>query len=870
MQNKIFYSNVPLTWGNQIYLERPQVHNLLEKSIKSPLVTVTAGAGYGKTHSVYSFIHKHNMITAWIQLSERDNLIWRFWENFVQAVAFINEDSAEKLRVMGFPETDQQFDRYMQVPMLDIIRDQKYVFVYDDFHLLQNPLVLRFMEKSITSPFPNITSILISRTDPKINTIPLLSKGFLVQITEDDLRFTLDETREYFHIQQLEVSQDTAALVHRDTEGWAFAIHLAILSIKKDPAGKQYTPSSVKFNIFRLIESEIFSVISEALRKYLIKLSLIDHLAMDILKDLAGDTGILEELERISSFVRYDPFLNAWRIHHLFLEYLSGRQGELSEEEKREVYMKAAGWCAENNLKMDAISYYEKTGAYDKFFEVVYSLPLILPVHTAQFLLEILDRAPKSLFMENSSACLTQMRLLSATEEFDRASRGLKEIIARLEAEDSTSFNNRVLSGSYLNLGLNGIMTSMHTRDYSYVPYFEQAYHYYKLSNHKSKGPITVAPLSAYLCRVSSPEEGEIEKYIEAVAAAVPYASETIEGLCYGMDDMAWAELAFFRADMARAEQFAYQALFKAQKKNQYEIASRAVYYLIRINLFYGNSEKIEELLIIMENQLNEKGYLGRYTDYDIQTGWFYNQIGHTSRIASWLKNEFEESDLNHLLFGQETLVRVKYHFAQKHYRKVLGIIQKDERECGLSAFLFGRIGFRIIEALCFYEMKDIPWALNALEDAYWLALPNGLDMIFIEQGKSTRSLVTAALKQKSSIPREWLEKIQRSSSAYAKKLYMTAEKFRGQDCEDTTGTAILSRREMVVLVGISQGLTREEMAEDNSLSINTIKSVIRSVYNKLGAVNRADAVRIATAQGILKNDDVKNDTYRSGKKFSS
>jgi LuxR family maltose regulon positive regulatory protein len=64
---------------------------------------------------------------------------------------------------------------------------------------------------------------------------------------------------------------------------------------------------------------------------------------------------------------------------------------------------------------------------------------------------------------------------------------------------------------------------------------------------------------------------------------------------------------------------------------------------------------------------------------------------------------------------------------------------------------------------------------------------------------------------------------------------------------------AALSRRELDVLTGLSQGLTREEIAEAGSVSINTVKSAITGIYQKLGAVNRADAVRIATEIGILK-----------------
>jgi LuxR family maltose regulon positive regulatory protein len=49
--------------------------------------------------------------------------------------------------------------------------------------------------------------------------------------------------------------------------------------------------------------------------------------------------------------------------------------------------------------------------------------------------------------------------------------------------------------------------------------------------------------------------------------------------------------------------------------------------------------------------------------------------------------------------------------------------------------------------------------------------------------------------------------------------------------------------------------MTQEEIASLTSLSVNTVKSVIRSIYNKLGALNRADAVRIAAARGILRDE---------------
>jgi LuxR family maltose regulon positive regulatory protein len=858
MQDELFYSNVPMGQETQLYLDRPQIDDLLEKAVRSALATVTAGAGYGKTHAVYSFVRKYNAVTVWIQLFERDNLGWSFWGNFCRAVEFISSESAALFRDFGFPDTEQKFNSYLKLRQNQVLPEWKYIFVYDDFHLIREPSVLRFIEQSIATSSPNISTVLIARTEPKINTMPMLSKGFLTRITEDDMRFSPEEIRKYFLLQGLDVQSSVHNDVCRDTEGWAFAVHLAALTLKKSPPGAPYVPSSVKLNIVNLIESEVVSVISKELRKFLIKISLIDHLSMDILSDIAGETGVLEELGQIGSFVRYDPYLHIWRVHRLFLEYLIDKQGELTEEEKRDVYSKAARWCADNNLNMDALSYYEKAGVYEKVFDILYTLPLLLPRSIGTFILELLDRAPESVYLEKPEAGLARMRVLISLERFEEAVVGLRAIADRLEAKPLAPEDVYKLARCYFIMGLSGFVTCMHTGDYTYVRYFERAHYYYRQIDVKITGVATVVLLSSYICRVHSAEQGEIEKFIAALEITVPLVVASYGGSTYGMDDLAWAELAFFRNEVDRAEQMAYQALFKAQEKNQHEIVGRAIFYLMRISIFNGNTDKLEELLKRGEALLGEPWYLNRSIYYDIQMGWLYSKIGQADRVAPWLKSEVDESDLNSIASGLNILVRANYYYARGEYGKALRIIQKDTGTYSLGGFLLGRIEECVLEAMCLYAMKDTPGAMLVLEDAYSLALPNGFDTPFIECGKNIRPLYAAALKnRRCSIPHEWLTRMLRGASAYAKKLYMVEEKFRERRRKDKEAPSVfLSRQERSVLAGLSRGLTRQELAEDSSISINTIKGVIKSLYSKLGALNSADAVRIAVSIGILKNSD--------------
>ena len=61
-----------------------------------------------------------------------------------------------------------------------------------------------------------------------------------------------------------------------------------------------------------------------------------------------------------------------------------------------------------------------------------------------------------------------------------------------------------------------------------------------------------------------------------------------------------------------------------------------------------------------------------------------------------------------------------------------------------------------------------------------------------------------------------------------------------------------LSAREAEVVALITQGLTNNDIAERTYLSINSVKSYIRSAYRKMGVERRSQAVRWGIEHGML------------------
>jgi LuxR family maltose regulon positive regulatory protein len=167
---------------------------------------------------------------------------------------------------------------------------------------------------------------------------------------------------------------------------------------------------------------------------------------------------------------------------------------------------------------------------------------------------------------------------------------------------------------------------------------------------------------------------------------------------------------------------------------------------------------------------------------------------------------------------------------------------------------LFGKLEMKVLEAACKYQIKNKDASLLALKEAYDLSLSNSLTMPFIELGKDMRTLTAAAMREKScDIPRPWLEMINRKAATYAKRLAFVVSEYKEANNLDGKYDVPMSGREMEVLNGLWQGLSRAEIAAAHDLSVNTVKMVLSSVYSKLGADNIADVIRIALDRGLIK-----------------
>jgi LuxR family transcriptional regulator, maltose regulon positive regulatory protein len=831
-----------------LYFKRPRLNQLFEEAVKYPLVVVCAGAGYGKTSAVHDFAQEYHATVFWLQLSERDNTSARFWESYIHALTKINAPLAEALTKMGFPDTNEKMNHYQSL-LNDLVEKKRRIIVMDDFHCIAEPSVVRFIEECIIFKMPPGTSVfLVSRTLPDIKSANSGYEKKIFNISEDDLRFTESELTQYFRSRNISPSYENLREIMQDTGGWAFAVNFIAQSFQKAPGYSGYVRNALRTNIFGMIDTEIWKDISVPLQNFLLRLSLIDHLSIDLINQLAGDdSNLIPEFEKLNAYVRRDNYINAYFIHPLFLEFVRTKQDSLSEEQKKETYAVSGSWCARNGFRIDAISYYEKTGDYKSIVSILDEFSAQMPQNIAQYVAPVLDKAPEDAFDKVKYLAEMHLRAYMCQGLWKKSIELVKNYEEKFLKLPENDARNRTLAQLYVCWGYLRALISTTDNNLDFAIFMEKANKC--VSTLEDPGKFGPYYSGAWVNYNSSPKKGSPQEFIDVlIHIKKNMQSDFLKGIMAGEIELIQGELEFFRGEVNAALPLLNLAIKEAQAEKQPGFVFTALFYILRIAVSQGNFIMAEQTLKDIKAQLDEPLNINRFINNDIALSWYYCYLGFPEKIADCFKEDF--SPYIHAAFIENfgNQIKARFCYATRNFAPLLSYIEEMKTR---ESILFGRIEMLALEACVHYKQKNKEKAFAAFEEAYKNAEPNGILMPFIELGKDMRTLASAMLKEsKKVIPASWLEDINHKSATYAKRRSHVVAKYT--QSSGSAGGIVLSPRETEILNDISHGLSRAEIAASRKLSINTIKMIINKIHNKLGAENLADLIRIAVERKLI------------------
>jgi len=662
------------------YFSRPRINALLEQATEKPLVLVCAGAGYGKTRAIADFVQKNNYTTIWIQCSDFDNVSTRFWENFVHTIMLIDQLLAKELKELGFPDTDDKMNRFYDAARRYMQENPAlhWLYVMDDFHLVTNTDIISFVEHTINAWLKARTVILICRSLPIINILTLQAEGLVQYIVEKDLAFTETELAEYLRRQGLSIEPQILNKIFQDTNGWAFSINLIARSLKKSAGYMGYVNNAIKHNIFSLMESEIWNAISNRLKRFLLRLSLIEHLSAELITTLADkDDSLIAELQQQSAYIRYDSDIDAYLIHHLFKGFLRAKQELLTDEEKRKTYRAAAHWCIQNHYIVDALGYCEKVGDYESIVSISFELTFILPYDLALYMVEIFERVPAELFTEVDFLAAMHLRALISLGRWQESvilAENYEQTLQKL-TEDSI-LRKHTLCLMYYFWGYLRLLRCTADHRYDFDIYFT------KMNDFRTDPPIElgqmyVAQTGPWSSLVGSARAGAPQEFLNAALALSHYMNDFVGQPPSGSDNLIQGELLFYQGDVGTAETLFNSAFVRTQDCRQFEFAHRALFYTMRIAFVLGKYQTVEQVIKRLTALLDEKDYSLRFVTYDIALGWYYYLLRQPESVPNWLKEKFAPYSRLHLAENFGNQMKARYHYLIKDYQSLLTYLKR-------------------------------------------------------------------------------------------------------------------------------------------------------------------------------------------------
>jgi LuxR family maltose regulon positive regulatory protein len=144
-----------------------------------------------------------------------------------------------------------------------------------------------------------------------------------------------------------------------------------------------------------------------------------------------------------------------------------------------------------------------------------------------------------------------------------------------------------------------------------------------------------------------------------------------------------------------------------------------------------------------------------------------------------------------------------------------------------------------ILQALAHQDRGDVPAALAPLERALTLAEPEGYVRIFVDEGAPIAMLLQNAAKRG-------------AAPTYIRQLLTAFGKADNGAPVEQVLVDPLSERELEVLRLLGTDMSGPEIADTLMVSLNTLRTHTKNIYDKLGVNNRRAAIRRAEELNLL------------------
>ncbi len=351
-------------------VRRPQIDKLITEGTRGPLTTITGPAGSGKTMAIALWAaddcaaDSDPATLVWVTLDDHDNRPKVFWSYVVAALRRAGIAIPRVGPAAGRGPVDHIF--LLRLASLLAAQDPPVVMVLDDLHVVTEQDTLDGLAYVLRNATPGLRLVISSRMDPLLPLHRYRLTGELTEIRADDLAFSVPETALLMAQQRITLSTEGLERIVGRTEGWVGGIRLAAISLDGHPDPEQFAKEfdAEESAVTSYLVDEVLNAQPDSIREFLLRTSILNRVCAAIARELTDDgqaTDVLPALARANAFVR--PAGNGWyRYHSLFTAVLRLKLRCEYPGQVAELHRRAARWFQQNGSLSEAVRHAAESG----------------------------------------------------------------------------------------------------------------------------------------------------------------------------------------------------------------------------------------------------------------------------------------------------------------------------------------------------------------------------------------------------------------------------------------------------------------------------------------------------------------------------
>jgi LuxR family transcriptional regulator, maltose regulon positive regulatory protein len=345
---------------------------------QSPIITVAAPPGYGKTMLLAQWAERAGPRVAWVSCDDEDN------DPVVLLSALaVALDRIEPIDPTIFSALVSSGGDITVVPrFVSAIgaMHQPVTLVLDHAEAVTNKQCLNTIAEFALRLPPGWKLALSSRAGVPLPVARLRAQGRIVEVSAEDLAMSPEEAAALLEGAGAELGEASIHELLQRTEGWPAGLYIAALAIKagtrQSEVGFTFTGDDIFMGDY--LRSELLDRVSGAESSFLTRTSVLDRMCGSLCDAILGEEGSQRFLERLEGrnllIVPLDHRRGWFRYHHLLQELL---QAELRRQEPdlvQDLHFRAAGWYEANGMPEAAVGHAQAAADYDRVARLVLEL----------------------------------------------------------------------------------------------------------------------------------------------------------------------------------------------------------------------------------------------------------------------------------------------------------------------------------------------------------------------------------------------------------------------------------------------------------------------------------------------------------------